>query len=264
MSGPTIDVIVPQWNQIERTERFLESFEKFRLPSMRLILVENGSTGPLYKLVALTRRVLDGGGLTISISHNAGFVRGTNAGLAVSDADFVVLQNNDTRVFRGSYRRMFDVFERDPKVGLVGPVVSPCTSLQSVSNVWRESPFSSKFLQGELTAGMPEDVLCQQLAVRMHQITQDRKMLAFFCTAIRRQVIEQIGFLDPAYGPGMADDDDYCERARRAGWRISLACDAYVHHDHRSTFRTLYDEEALRALQQRNIEIYRKKFGKDP
>ena len=53
---------------------------------------------------------------------------------------------------------------------------------------------------------------------------------------IRRAVIDEIGLLDERFGVGCFEDDDYCLRAIRAGWRAVIARDAFVHHFGGRTF----------------------------
>ena len=45
----------------------------------------------------------------------------------------------------------------------------------------------------------------------------------------RREVIDQIGMLDPSYR-AYYEDADFCMRARRAGWRIRYAPKGIVWH----------------------------------
>ena len=42
----------------------------------------------------------------------------------------------------------------------------------------------------------------------------------FFCTAIKREVINKIGLLDETFTPGCGEDIDYCIRAYNAGYEI--------------------------------------------
>jgi len=44
--------------------------------------------------------------------------------------------------------------------------------------------------------------------------------LFFFCVAIKREVFEKIGLLDPAFGIGRGEDIDFCIRAAKAGYRM--------------------------------------------
>lgn len=47
-----------------------------------------------------------------------------------------------------------------------------------------------------------------------------RHYMMFFCVAIKRHVVEQIGLLDENFGLGYCEDIDYCIRATNAGWQL--------------------------------------------
>ena len=64
----------------------------------------------------------------------------------------------------------------------------------------------------------------------------DFHRLVGFCLLIKREVIETIGLLDEQFGIGCFEDDDYCLRAIRAGFRTVIALDAFVHHFGGRTF----------------------------
>ena len=51
-----------------------------------------------------------------------------------------------------------------------------------------------------------------------------------FCMFVRRAVIDAIGTFDMAFGAGYGEENDFCLRAARAGWRNVLADDAFVVH----------------------------------
>lgn len=48
----------------------------------------------------------------------------------------------------------------------------------------------------------------------------NRHFVLFFCVAIRREVINQIGILDEGFNPGGFEDIDFCVKAEDAGWKL--------------------------------------------
>src|SRR5205823_7001938 len=84
--------------------------------------------------------------------------------------------------------------------------------------------------------------------------------LAFFCVAIRRGVLQEVGLLDEAYGLGYFEDDDYCRRARDANYRLVIADDVFVHH-HLSVSYDMLPNGAAAELMTRNRAIYEARCG---
>jgi GT2 family glycosyltransferase len=71
-------------------------------------------------------------------------------------------------------------------------------------------------------------------------------------------VIDRVGLLDEGFGVGTFEDDDYCVRARLAGFRAVIARDVFVHHAGGVSFAGIgvdYGE-----LMRRNEERFRSKW----
>ena len=55
------------------------------------------------------------------------------------------------------------------------------------------------------------------------------KQIPFWCAVIRRSVISKIGYLDERY-IHYASDNDYCDRARKAGFKLLWVQDVFLEH----------------------------------
>ena len=51
-----------------------------------------------------------------------------------------------------------------------------------------------------------------------------------FCMMIKKEVINKIGLLDENFLIGNFEDDDYCLRMRKAGYKLILCKDTFIHH----------------------------------
>ena len=80
-----------------------------------------------------------------------------------------------------------------------------------------------------------------------------------FCVLIRRALLEAIGGLDPRFGRGNFEDDDYALRARLAGYESWIAGDCFVHHDGGRSFAAAGVD--LAASLAANWEIFKAKWG---
>ncbi len=82
----------------------------------------------------------------------------------------------------------------------------------------------------------------------------------FFCVLLRRAVLESVGLLDDAFFPGGYEDDDYCIRARHAGYPVHLARGVYLHHWGSASFGKL-DFEYFNQNAERNRAYLEQKHG---
>jgi len=83
--------------------------------------------------------------------------------------------------------------------------------------------------------------------------------LVGFCLAIKREVVEKIGVLDEAFGLGTYEDDDYCLRAREAGYVNMVARDCFIHHFGSRTFAG--EGLNMGQLQATNAKVFAAKHG---
>ena len=86
-------------------------------------------------------------------------------------------------------------------------------------------------------------------------------MPAMFCLALRRDVHERVGPLDEGFGLGTLEDDDYAERARRAGYRLVCAEDVLVHHFGEGSLGRLFADGSHGALLCANRARFERKWG---
>jgi dienelactone hydrolase len=59
-----------------------------------------------------------------------------------------------------------------------------------------------------------------------------------FCMYLRRDALNAVGLFDEKrFGKGYGEENDWCQRAIRAGWRNILAADVFVRHHGSASFR---------------------------
>lgn len=247
-----VDIIIPTHNQESFTIKCLQSIRKYTT-QYRIIWVDNGSTEQSRRLIM--EELIKHKYLTIWNATNLGFIKAVNSGIKASKNEYLVLLNNDTEVTNGWLQRLLIPF-RDTRVRLSGPISNAIGSWQGWINVknrlYPEMPNLDGLISNQIT-----DVLKKQFG----DIYRDAGMLAFFCTLFKREIFDQIGLLDESYGLGLGDDDDYCQRVIQAGYRVVFVPSAFVYHNHRTTFKTLFSDEELKEMQKKNIELFRTRWN---
>jgi GT2 family glycosyltransferase len=215
--APTVAIVILNWNGKQLLSVCLNSMKATDYSSHHVIVVDNGSHDGSANFIRENHPGID----VLKLSENYGYAKGCNEGIKYAlkryDPDYVLLLNNDVKIIDGSWLgRMVAASESDEKNGIIGcQLVFPDGRPQYVGN--RITPCGFPGLP--LTPKWTES--CQPFAV-------DAIIGAVFM--VKRVLIERIGFLDEGFSPFLAEDMDYCARARRAGFGVKVVPSAKVIH----------------------------------
>jgi GT2 family glycosyltransferase len=154
--------------------------------------------------------------------RNTGFVRAANVGLQECHGRFVLLLSPHVTVAPACAGRLADFLLVRPDAGAVGPRVrrtdgsldpdarrgfpTPATAfyrLTGLSHAFRHSRRFNRYELGHLAE------------TEVHEMEAGTAA----CLMLRRAAIDQVGFLDPAYGMNGADLD-LCYRLKQGGWKV--------------------------------------------
>ncbi len=223
-----LDIVLLQCGLPELTVRCLESIHD-TFDDCRVILVDNGSSIDDIEAAAHTLEQRDS--LLIRNGENLGFAKAVNIGIAKSVAPYICILNNDTIISPGAFRLMLSYMGGDPKLGIVGPRTNRCETAQRADG-----------------PGEPG-------------LTYTNGLIAFFCTILRREILDDVGLLSEEYGLGYGEDDDYCIRAVQAGWRLGIANDAWVWHDHHATYKITIGQDGMDREGAQGHALLQEKYG---
>ncbi len=248
------DIIIPTYNNEEYTINCLNSIRRYT-KNYRILWVDNGSSSE-SRIKVLDELKNHNNYLTIWLDKNYGFVKAVNAGLYQSDAEYVVFLNNDTAVTPEWFERLKYPFDHNPSVRISGPLTDTDGSWQGWRNVKNKMYFDLPIIDN-----MHDKDINSLLYKFFGNTYKSVNMVAFFCTLFKRELFDEIGFLDEDYGIGLADDDDICWKTKKLGYDVVLVPNLLVHHYHRTTFKKLYSQNELQKCQDDNIRLFYKKSG---
>lgn len=235
-------IIIVTYNQLDYTRQCVDSIRLLTDEPLELIFVDNASTDGTPEYL---RSLEPSDDVTVILNDtNRGFPAGVNQGLEVATGDNILLLNNDTIVTTGWLRRMLEALHSEENIGLVGPVSNSVSGPQQVETGY-----------GHLNE---LDGFAWDWGHQYHGQRADIDRLVGFCLLFKREVIDQIGTLDEQFGIGNFEDDDFCRRAREAGYRCVVAVDSFVHHFGSISFKGAGVD--FGGLLQENQQKYLKKW----
>lgn len=121
MNSPTIDILVPVWNDPFETRACLAAI-LMHSPGARLIIVDNGSSRETELMLEEFSESLGDQGLFIKSVKNIGLVAALNLGLARSDSDYTVIVRPHVSVQAGWLEALVNAAETTG-AGIVSPLL---------------------------------------------------------------------------------------------------------------------------------------------
>lgn len=205
-------IVILTYNKLEYTKLCLNSIRQYTEPATYdIIVVDNHSTDGT---VAWLQSQPD---LRLILNNdNIGFPAGCNQGIAIAGGDSVLLLNNDTIVAPEWLANLRQCLFSAPDIGAVGAVTNSCSNFQSIACEYGSIEEMLSFARRNNRSNA--------------ELWEDRGRLVGYCMLIKSEVIEKVGLLDEIFSPGNYEDDDYSLRIRKAGYRLILCRDAFVHH----------------------------------
>ena len=226
MSLPLI--IIPVFNALEKLEICLESVTRNTSPDVEVLLIDDASTdaGVLPLLQSWVSQSEPNRRLLIH-GENRGFVATANHGMQQAETD-VVLLNSDTEVTPGWLENLTRCLASDELIATATPW-SNNGEIVSIPDFCVANP-------------VPENP--ETIAAVISSCGQPRypymPTAVGFCMAISLKAIKLVGLFDEAtFGRGYGEENDFCQRAEKAGLRNVLCDNAYVVHHGRASFGPL-------------------------
>ena len=239
MKSIVCDLVLLSWNHLEETRPCLESLlETTRVPC-RLLIVDNGSEPDVRNFLSVVKpRGAIKDVQLLQNETNEGFPRGMNRGIQASTSQYVCLLNNDLRFAVGWMREMMRVAEANPTVGVINPT----------SSTFGNYP----------PRGMSLQAYADSLLARSGRFVEVGMCIGF-CMLIKREVLDKVGGLSEEVERIFFEDEDFCMRAQRAGYRSVVAEAAYVYHAEHKTVQKMPEREGLFS---RNRKWCEEKWGR--
>jgi GT2 family glycosyltransferase len=198
----------------------------------RVIVVDNDSQDE--SLAYLENSISDDRVSIIRNRKNLGFAAACNIGARASSADTVLFLNPDSMLAPGALRRMVEVLESDPLIGMVGGLLcNPDGSEQPGGRRVIPTPrraFVRAFGLSHLGKWFPSlfsDFLLHKEPLPLAPTPVEA--ISGACMLVKREALENVGLWDEGYFLH-CEDLDWCMRFQMNNWQVVFVPDARVFH----------------------------------
>jgi GT2 family glycosyltransferase/SAM-dependent methyltransferase/glycosyltransferase involved in cell wall biosynthesis len=245
-SFPMVSILIVTYNSAQFIDPCLGAILRNTIyPRYEVVVVDNNSTDYTRDLLRRFAEIDERIHL-VSLPTNCGFAGGNNAAASQACGDYFVLLNADTMVSPGWLGRLIHHFDRDPAIGLLSPTTNFAGNEVKVNIDYENSEEMETFAMrhARANAGLRTPV----------------SMVPLFCAVVPKTIWETAGGLDEGFEVGMFEDDDFSLRVVRAGYKVMIAEDCFVHHFGRGSFAKLPPERYEQVFQE-NQRRFEKKWA---
>jgi GT2 family glycosyltransferase len=240
-----LSILMVNWNTRSYLLPCLESVSKtVGKSSWEVIVVDNGScdgSGEAVRNHFPTARLIEN-------DRNLGFAKAMNQGLRACSGRYALLLNPDTRMKEETLERMISFMETHPDVGISGAQLlnGDGSKQNSIANF---PSLVTELLNKSLLRWMFPKRFPGKESHYPEPIEVDSVIGA--CMMVRREAMEQVGFLDEDYFLFL-EETDWCYRMKKAGWKVYHLPQVEVYHDQ--------GKSAEREKRRAKIEYYRSRY----
>ncbi len=216
-----VAIVILNWNGLKDTLGCLKSLRSIDYPNYEILVIDNASTDTSSTEIPKNYPDIQ----MLFLEENLGFVGGNNVGMRYikerSDAEYVLLLNNDTVVSPDFLTRLVETMEVDDRVGIVSPLI---LYYDLPDTIW--------------SAGGILDRTRWQTWMRMigeketslgDSSTQTVDFVTGCCLLIRKTLIDEVGMLDDRFF-AYYEDVEWCDRVSKAGKLIHLVPKSRIWH----------------------------------
>ncbi len=226
-------VIILHYKGKKFTRQCLLSLNKIKTSnfSVKAVVVESGSLEPIDELKKeFFNEVF------IKKKENLGYAEGNNVGIRYAlkqGADYLLLLNNDTVVDSQMLLQLVKVGESDESFGILGPKIYFAPGCEYHSGRYQKKEKGKVIWYAGGIIDWP-NILASHRGVDevdrgQYDEMEETDFISGCAMLIKREVLEKIGLLDKRYFLYL-EDNDFCQRAKKAGFKLVYVPQAKLWH----------------------------------
>jgi len=240
-----IDIVIPVYNGYEFLEALFDSIEENTSTAYRLIVINDCSPDEKVKPYLEERLRKHPSAIFIDNSTNLGFVQSVNSSIPHLENHFVIL-NTDTEVHSAWIERLMYHLISQPNIASTTPFTNAGTIASFPTFIEDNAIFlgqSLKTLDHDFKQINPE------------HFYSTLPTGVGFCMGVNFDLVKEIGFFDAqSFGKGYCEENDWCQRASKHGYKNIFVPNLFVFHKHGGSFpsaqkQKLINENHIKLLQ---------------
>ena len=244
-----LSIIIVSFNRKQLLEQCLESLASYiDRQTIEVIVVDNNSTDGTADLVCTKFPKV----MIKSNKRNLGFAKANNQGIKYSRGSFILLLNDDTVVLPKAIESLLTFMLSRPDVAAVGCQLR--NSDGTIQPSCGEFPSILKIAWQTITR-----VKMKRMIVWSYDIIREVDWITGACMLISRTALDKVGMLDEDYFM-YHEDEDWCYRARQAGFKIYFIPDGQVIH-HKGKHWEVWDPRILVENRKGLMLFFRKHYS---
>jgi GT2 family glycosyltransferase len=196
---------------------------------------------------------------------NAGYTRPMNQALQKGRGRYLLQLNPDTLVLPNTLDYLVEFLDTHPEIGICTPkVLNQDGTLQTQCRRGESRPLAVIAYFTGLSRLFPHSKRFGQYLMSYMDENQTHPVagVSGSCMLIRREVVDQIGYLDERFY-AYQEDADYCFQAREAGWEIYYLPEVQIIHYGGRGGSRVEPYQAIFVWHQSYFRFYRKNLARD-
>lgn len=229
MTEVSLSICIVSYQAADYLRQCLLSIAKYPFEgSYEIVVVDNASTDGTREMLRTEFPAVQ----LIQNPGNLGYTLPMNQAMRQACGRYVMQLNPDTLVLEGSLNKLVDFLAKNPNVGICGPkVLNRDGSLQKSCRRGESRPLAVIGYFTPLGRLFPKNQALNEY--HLNYLDENSVLsvagVAGSCMLMRRELIDQIGYLDEHFF-AYQEDADFCFRARQAGWQVFYNPEAQIVH----------------------------------
>lgn len=240
-----ISIIIVNWNTKDLLRGCLESvYQNPPQGEFEVFIIDNASTDGSPEMVEKEFPQVK----LIKNKENVGFAKANNQAIKLAQGKYILLLNSDTEILPNAFDEMLSLMDKNPKIGVLG-----CQLLNrdgSIQDSCGYFPSITATLFTKVQRASMVGRLFKRLPSSQQKVEKEKEVdwVTGACLMVRKEAIEKVELLDEKMFMYF-EDNDWCWRFKKAGWKVYVTPKAKVIH---------HSGASLRKASKRIILDYRK------